>query len=146
MNGLKPSAAPFDVWGRRSPKHQKEHGDTVRFTLPFDIIPEEFDGYLSSGDVPTLDINHSKVVATYLLYFLGREEFYKRLEDIASGSGSKRIHEKTLLNVKIDFPSLEEQTKIADFLSKITEKIETEKKILELLEQQKKYFLQNLFI
>ena len=48
------------------------------------------------------------------------------------------------LSVKI--PSIEEQSKIASFLSAIDQKIETEKAILEQLQLQKKYLLQNLFV
>jgi type I restriction enzyme S subunit len=49
-------------------------------------------------------------------------------------------------NLPIPFPSLKEQTKIVDFLSSISDKIEIEKKLIEKYENQKKYFLQNMFI
>ena len=52
----------------------------------------------------------------------------------------------TLSEMEIKIPSFEEQTKIANFLSSIDEKIETEKKILAQYEIQKKYLLANLFI
>lgn len=127
-------------------KGQFIYGKQNLFNGAFDVIPEKFDGYLSSGDVPTLDINYSKINASYLLYFLGREEFYKRLEDFATGSGSKRIHETTLLEIKIDFPFIEEQKKIASFLSSIDTKIDIETELLRKLEEQKKFLLQNLFV
>ena len=59
---------------------------------------------------------------------------------MATGSGSKRIHETTLLGVKIDFPTIEEQYKIANFLLSIDGKIEIETNILQKLERQKTYF------
>ncbi|PZU23708.1 MAG: restriction endonuclease subunit S [Chryseobacterium sp.] len=127
-------------------KGQFIYGKQNLFNGAFGIIPDEFDGFLSSGDVPALDINHSKINTAYLLYFLGRADFYKRLEDLATGSGSKRIHETTLLGVKIDFPTIEEQHKIANFLLSIDGKIEIETNILQKLERQKTYFLANLFI
>ncbi|WP_024566541.1 MULTISPECIES: restriction endonuclease subunit S [Elizabethkingia] len=127
-------------------KGQFIYGKQNLFNGAFGIIPDEFDGFLSSGDVPALDINHSKINTAYLLYFLGRADFYKRLEDLATGSGSKRIHETTLLGVKIDFPTIEEQYKIANFLLSIDGKIEIETNILQKLERQKTYFLANLFI
>lgn len=49
-------------------------------------------------------------------------------------------------NIKILLPSKKEQAKIANFLSSIKEKIETEKQILEKLELQKKFLLANLFV
>lgn len=127
-------------------KGQFIYGKQNLFNGAFGIIPDEFDGFLSSGDVPALHIKHSKINTTYLLYFLGRVDFYKRLEDLATGSGSKRIHETTLLEIKIDFPTMEEQHKIANFLLSIDGKIEIETSILQQLERQKTYFLANLFI
>lgn len=82
----------------------------------------------------------------YFIYFLGRENYYKQLEKIATGSGSKRIHEETLLDIKIDLPSLPEQQKIANFLSAIDNKIDVENQLLQKLKEQKKYFLANLFV
>ena len=127
-------------------KGQFIYGKQNLFNGAFDIIPDEFDGFLSSGDVPTLEINNSKINSSFLLYLMGRKEFYKPLEDFATGSGSKRIHEKTLLGIKIPFPSLPEQTKIANFLSSIDSKIDIENQLLQKLEEQKKYLLQNMFV
>ncbi|QQM25385.1 restriction endonuclease subunit S [Elizabethkingia sp. M8] len=127
-------------------KGQFIYGKQNLFNGAFDIIPDEFDGFLSSGDVPTLEINNSKINSSFLLYLMGRKEFYKPLEDFATGSGSKRIHEKTLLGIKIPFPSLPEQTKIANFLSAIDSKIDIESQLLQKLEEQKKFLLQNMFV
>lgn len=60
-------------------------------------------------------------------------------------SGVPSLSKKTIENLSIIIPSVEEQTKIAYFLSSIDEKIETEKKILAQYELQKKYLLANLF-
>ena len=48
--------------------------------------------------------------------------------------------------LKIPFPSLPEQTKIANFLSAIDSKIDMENQLLQKLEEQKKYLLQNMFV
>ena len=49
-------------------------------------------------------------------------------------------------NLEISLPSLLEQQKIANFLSSIDSKIDIENQILQKLEEQKKYFLANMFI
>ena len=49
-------------------------------------------------------------------------------------------------NLEILLPCYEEQTKIANFLSSLDEKIEVEKSLLQQYENQKKYLLANLFI
>src|SRR5690606_32409684 len=96
-----------------------------------------------SSVLGTLDIIKPKNINLYFLYcLLSNIDFNKYI----IGSTIPHIYFKDYKNEYCMIPSLEEQTKIADFLSKISEKIETEKKILELLEQQKKYFLQHLFV
>ncbi len=61
-------------------------------------------------------------------------------------SGVPSLSKNTIENITVIIPSIEEQIKIANFLSSIEEKIETEKKILVQYEIQKKYLLANLFI
>lgn len=122
------------------------YGKQNLFNGAFGVIPKEFDGFLSSGDVPSLNIDYSKVDSYFLFSFLGREKFYKKLEDISSGSGSKRIHEITLLNVEISLPCIEEQTKIANFLSAIDNKINHCQLQIEKTEIWKKGLLQQMFV
>ena len=127
-------------------KGQLIYGKQNLFNGALAIVSEEFDSFLSSGDVPALDIISSKIDPEFLFQYISRPSFYKRLESIASGSGSKRIHENDLLSQSITVPSIEGQQKIASILSAIDKKIKLETKHLELLKQQKQYFLQNLFI
>ena len=49
-------------------------------------------------------------------------------------------------NLSISVPSLPEQTKIANFLSSIDSKIDIENQLLQKLEEQKKFLLQNMFV
>ncbi len=127
-------------------KGQFIYGKQNLFNGAFALIPDKYDGFLSSADVPALDIDYERINPKYLFYFFSRESFYKKLEDLASGSGSKRIHENILLNIKITLPSLIQQNKIANFLSKFDEKINLENELLKQYEVQKKYLLANLFI
>jgi len=96
-----------------------------------------------SSVLGTLDIITPKNINLYFLYcLLSNINFDK----YSTGSTIPHIYFKDYKNEFCTIPCIEEQTKIVNFLSKISDKIEIEKKILELLEQQKKYFLQNMFI
>jgi type I restriction enzyme S subunit len=61
-------------------------------------------------------------------------------------SGVPSLSKNTIEKIEISMPCLEEQYKIANFLSSIQQKIDTEKQILEKLELQKKFLLVNLFV
>lgn len=60
--------------------------------------------------------------------------------------GNPKLMNGIMGKIKIPFPSLKEQHKIANFFLLINRKIEIETNILYKLERQKKYFLANLFI
>ncbi|MGU9937314.1 restriction endonuclease subunit S [Empedobacter brevis] len=99
---------------------------------------------LLGGDITVLR-SKEKINNIFYAYYLSN---YKK-EEIANytqGSTIVHLYYNHMKNMEIDFPSLEEQTKIARFLSSIDAKIETEKNILDKYHSQKQYLLQNLFI
>lgn len=122
------------------------YGKQNFFNGAFGIVPEELDGYLSSGDIPALNINRDRIIPEYLINYIGRTEFYKKTENLSSGTGSKRIHEKTLLEIVINIPCVAEQERIANFLSNIDLVIDKENKKLEELKRWKKGLLQQMFV
>ena len=60
--------------------------------------------------------------------------------------GNPKLMNGVMSEIKIPFPSLPEQTKIANFLSSIDSKIDIENQLLQKLEEQKKFLLQNMFV
>lgn len=60
--------------------------------------------------------------------------------------GQYRIHANDFLSVQVKIPIIEEQIKIGAFFSKLDEKIQIEREKLLALEQQKKAFMQQMFI
>lgn len=99
------------------------------------IIPKELDGYQSSSDIPSFDFKEG-VCGMWFYYYMAQPWYYKNLEKIAKGTGSKRIHPKDLLNLKIPLPPLPEQEKIAQILSTWDNAIE---KLEELINKKIEY-------
>jgi len=60
--------------------------------------------------------------------------------------GQWRIHESHFLNIKVDIPCIQEQTKIATFLSSLDKKIELTDKELNTTKKFKKALLQKMFV
>ncbi len=60
--------------------------------------------------------------------------------------GNPKLMNGVMSEIKIPFPSLLEQIQIANFLSAIDTKIDIEKQLLQKLEEQKKYLLQQMFV
>lgn len=112
----------------------------------FGKIPLDLDGYQSTLDLPCFDIIET-INIDFLLEKIKQRTFYKKYGDIANGSRkAKRIHPKDFLNFPLKIPSINEQNKIANFLSSIDDKIQQSQQQLEQAQQFKKGLLQQLFV
>ena len=107
------------------------------------IIPEHLDGFSSSQDIPAFDWK-KEVDPQFILLYLSRKEYYEQLERLATGTGSKRIHPAALLSVKVNLPSLTEQSKIAEVLGLMDQEIALLRQELEALKRQKQGLMQKL--
>jgi type I restriction enzyme S subunit len=83
-----------------------------------------------------------KVSLKYLYYYLQAFNFDK----YRVGSGIPHIYFKDYGNEPIYCPPIEEQNRIARFLSALDDKLETERQILKGYTDQKKYLLASMFI
>ena len=83
----------------------------------------------------------------FMHYLLNERTTLEKLKSIASGTTSvAAIYTKDLLKINLEIPCLEEQTKIANFLSSIDQKIEVVVQQIEQAKQWKKGLLQQMFV
>ena len=111
----------------------------------FGLIPEKLNNFESTLDLPCFDILGDRVNKFFLLFFVTREEFYKRHDDGAiGGRKAKRIQVNEFLNIKLNSPPLEEQTAIAQVLQAADKEISLLKAKAAKLREQKKGLMQVL--
>lgn len=84
----------------------------------FGIISDELDGFESSLDIPAFDIDDT-CYPEWIFYFFKKANLYLKLEILAKGVGSKRIHPKQIFELDIFLPSKEEQRKVLDEIKKV---------------------------
>ena len=82
----------------------------------------------------------------YLKYFLQTEIFKKQVFKVLTGSAQFNFGPTHIKYFRIPIPPLEEQEKIADFLSEIDNKIDSVEQQLEKIKEFKKYLLQQMFV
>ena len=119
------------------------YGKQNFFNGSMGLIPTNLDGKGSSGDVPSFNV--SNIEKNYLYTYVSRESYWRSKEAAASGTGSKRIHEKTFLDFDIDVPSVDEQKLISNTFDLIDRFITLHQRKLEHLNLKKKGLLQKLF-
>lgn len=84
-----------------------------------------------------------KVLKTKFLYF---SLVHKDIRSFINGTSRSKLNKSNMLNIIILLPTVEEQHKIADFLSSIDSKIENIEKELEGLKKFKRGLLQQMFV
>lgn len=97
------------------------------------------------GDLNILRPHNESINGVYLSYLLNSVKKYE-ISTIAQGSSVVHLYSSGLSELNISFTIIQEQIKIANFLSSIDSKIEKEKEKLNSLKQLKKGFMQKMFI
>lgn len=87
-----------------------------------------------------------KINNKFLFYYLYSNTFQRKIFKIKTTTGIPSISQSELKKLNVSFPSLEEQKKIADFLSKIDNKLDSVEQQLEKIKEFKKYLLQQMFV
>lgn len=109
----------------------------------FGIIPKILDGFETSQDIPCFDFLPN-VCPAWFFYYFARENIHHTLETKMTGTGSKRLNQKTFLNLTCYAPPISEQQAIAAVLSTADEEITAFESDLSRLRQEKKALMQQL--
>ena len=105
----------------------------------FGIIPQELDGFTSSADLPTFDVDLSKCIPEWICICLQKDEYYKSLQKNVKGVGSQRLAVNVFLDSEIPLPSVEKQEEI---IKKIKLQLQKAEQLAVELELQKNYIKQ----
>lgn len=100
--------------------------------------------YLNSfcfGFRPIINIDTS-----FFAYFFRSENFRRKVVMLAQGSTRFNISKKSVMDIIVCYPTLEEQAKIGQFFKNLDTQIENEEKLLDSYKNMKKSLLQKMFV
>lgn len=104
----------------------------------------KIDGVCSS-EIWVLNSLYSQKLSNLFLYYFIQTNRFSNVANKSAGSKMPRADWSLVENIRLYKGSIEEQRKIGDFFSKLDQQIELEEKKLELLEQQKRGYMQKIF-
>lgn len=107
------------------------------------IIKQAEDGWLFSGRL--LRVRFKTGFPSFFNYCFQLEPTKQKVRNIAVGQTMPSINTEILKSIELSFPTLPEQTKIANFLTAVDEKIQALRKKKELTQQYKKGIMQRIF-
>ena len=106
-------------------------------------VGSSYDGALLNQRVAKIQTNKNDLGFIYSL--LQKSKTVEELENSISGTDPPNLSLNDVKDIRLGFPSIEEQTKIATFLSAVDEKISQLTQKHELLSQYKQGMMQKLF-
>lgn len=112
------------------------------------LAKEEDEGGLVSHRFPTYIFNEDKVLGIYFQYVFIQKNFRELLDLISpGGAGRNRVlNKKDFLKLTCDIPMVKEQTKIANFLTAIDDKINHTETQIEKAKVWKKGLMEQMFV
>ena len=124
--------------GSRPPLYSSMVGKIV-------IVTEEFEKALLNQNSVLLR-STKNFSQKYIYNYFFRKKYINHIENIARGNANQaNITLNDFFEYSIAFPSLEEQEKIADFLSSVDKKISITEEKLDLFKEYKKGIMQKIF-
>lgn len=107
---------------------------------------QENEGWNINSQLAILRTNKSEISGKFLIQYLLGSKGQKEILSRNTGTALKQLPIKQLKDIPVPVPTLEEQQKIGLFFKQLDNTIALHQRKLELLKEQKKGFLQKMFV
>lgn len=89
------------------------------------VVPDDFDGWFLSPEFPTFRCESAALDPTYLAHICRWPDFWSMLAATSKGVGARRerVHPQALLGLEIPLPPIDEQRRVATWLSAVDTRV-----------------------
>ncbi|MHB1101700.1 MAG: restriction endonuclease subunit S domain-containing protein [Devosia sp.] len=131
----------------RVKKNQLVYSRLKAFEGAYTVVPPELDGYFTSNEFPTFDVDPKRADHRYLEWLFRRPEVWREIAIGSKGIGARRerVHPKQVLGYRVALPSLDEQRRIVQRLDRVAALVEERRRAIEAAERETQALLLNAF-
>lgn len=117
------------------------------FEGAYTVVPSELDGYFTSNEFPTFEVDPQRADTRYLQWLFRRPEVWKAIAIGSKGIGARRerVNPKQLLAHRIHLPSLDEQRSIVRKLDGVAALVAERRRAIEAAERESEALLLKAF-
>lgn len=109
------------------------------------FVSNQLNGEVASSGFTHIRVDANKASARYIFQLLHSSIFNQKVNLLCTGTSYPAITSISLASIPFRLPSLPEQEKIAEFLSALDDMITLQESKIELLDKQKKGYVQRIF-
>ena len=131
----------------RVKKNQLVYSRLKAFEGAYTVVPPELDGYFTSNEFPTFDVDPERADHRYLEWLFRRPEVWREIAIGSKGIGARRerVHPKQVLGYRIALPTLDEQRRIVRHLDGVAALVDERRSAIEVAERETQALLLKAF-
>ena len=128
-------------------KGQLVYSRLKAFEGAYTVVPPELDGYFTSNEFPTFDVDANRADHRYLEWLFRQPEVWREIAIGSKGIGARRerVHPRQVLSYRISLPSLEEQRRIVRRLDMVAALVAERRSAIEAAERETQALLLKAF-
>lgn len=117
------------------------------FEGAYTVVPPELDGYFTSNEFPTFDVDANRADHRYLEWLFRQPEVWREIAIGSKGIGARRerVHPRQVLSYRISLPSLDEQRRIVKRLDMVAALVADRRRAIEAAERETQALLLKAF-
>lgn len=117
------------------------------FEGAYTVVPPALDGYFTSNEFPTFDVDPNRADHRYLEWLFRQPDVWREIAIGSKGIGARRerVHPKQVLSYRIALPSLDEQRRIVRRLHTVAALVEERRRAIDAVERETQALLLKAF-